>query len=254
MRKKISVLMVMCLGFITMACSNQKAITQEINISVAASLVDPINEMIEVYTKEHDVEINVNSGGSGTLKKQISERADIGLFFSANEKYVDELIDEGLVRASDKVNPIYNTLVVIKNHEVPLIESLSDIKSGDFKLAIGEVTTVPAGEYAKQSLTNLGIWSDLESHIIYAKDVTAVKTYVERGEVDYGIIYKTDAMNLENSEVLLTLPNDSYQEIVYSLALIEGYPNEVECQEFMEFIQSETGTSILEKYGFYISE
>lgn len=251
MRKKIIVLTTfLCLMMGLTACGFNKSAVAEINISVAASLVDPINEMIDLYTKEHDIKINVNSGGSGTLKKQISEGAAIGLFFSANEKYVDELIEEGLVLESNKVNPIYNTLVVIKHQEAPTIESLSDLANSNLRLVIGEVGTVPAGEYAKQALMNLGIWSDLEPQLIYAKDVTAVKTYVERGEVDYGIVYKTDAIKLEKSEVLMSLPSESYQKIVYSLAPIEGYKYEAEVLDFMTFIQSEPGKAILEKYGF----
>ncbi|MTM67361.1 molybdate ABC transporter substrate-binding protein, partial [Turicibacter sanguinis] len=185
MRKKIILLTVLCMGMILSACGTQKEEVTELNISVAASLVNPIDEMIELYTKDHPVKINVNSGGSGTLKKQISEGADIGLFFSANEKYVVELIDEGLVKPSNKSNLIYNTLVVIKNKEAQTLNSLLDIKENGSMLAIGEVSTVPAGEYAKESLTNLGLWDELESSLIYGKDVTAVKTYVERGEVDY---------------------------------------------------------------------
>lgn len=254
MRKKIILLTVLCMGMILSACGTQKEEVTELNISVAASLVNPIDEMIELYTKDHPVKINVNSGGSGTLKKQISEGADIGLFFSANEKYVVELIDEGLVKPSNKSNLIYNTLVVIKNKEAQTLNSLLDIKENGSMLAIGEVSTVPAGEYAKESLTNLGLWDELESSLIYGKDVTAVKTYVERGEVDYGIVYKTDAMNLENGEVMMTLPTDSYQEIVYSLAAIEGYSNEAECLKFMDFIKSDTGKSILKNYGFEVSE
>lgn len=254
MRKKIILLTVLCMGMILSACGTQKEEVTELNISVAASLVNPIDEMIELYTKDHPVKINVNSGGSGTLKKQISEGADIGLFFSANEKYVVELIDEGLVKPSNKSNLIYNTLVVIKNKEAQTLNSLLDIKENGSMLAIGEVSTVPAGEYAKESLTNLGLWDELESSLIYGKDVTAVKTYVECGEVDYGIVYKTDEMNLENGEVMMTLPTDSYQEIVYSLASIEGYSNEAECLKFMDFIKSDTGKSILKNYGFEVSE
>lgn len=78
MRKKIILLTVLCMGMILSACGTQKEEVTELNISVAASLVNPIDEMIELYTKDHPVKINVNSGGSGTLKKQISEGADIG--------------------------------------------------------------------------------------------------------------------------------------------------------------------------------
>lgn len=113
---------------------------------------------------------------------------------------------------------------------------------------------MPAGEYAKESFVNLNLWEKLNDSLIYAKDVTAVKTYVERGEVDYGVIYQTDALTLTKASVVMPLPQDSYEPIVYSLAPIEGYKNQKECEALMDFILSNTGKNILKSYGFDMNE
>ena len=70
MRKKISLLLLVVLS-ITMftGCSKKEEEKKEITISIAASLVDSMNEIIENYNKDNDVVVNVNSGGSGALKK-----------------------------------------------------------------------------------------------------------------------------------------------------------------------------------------
>lgn len=255
MREKIVIITSILMAFFIVGCQSKSVDVKEINISVAASLVPAMNEIVDTYLKENEnLEININSGGSGTLKKQISEGAEIGLFFSANEKYVDELIEEGLVQAEKKSTPVTNSLVLIKNKDAQSIKTINDLTTTDSMIAIGEVNTVPAGEYAKQAFENLGIWNGLESSLIYGKDVTAVKTYVERGEVDYGVIYKTDAKDLENSSIVMELPRDSYQEINYALAPIEGYTYEKECESLMNFILSSTGQGILESYGFTVTE
>lgn len=254
MRKKITIWTFVLVSLLLTACAKLADETKDIHISVAASLVPVMEEMIEEYTKEVPIRIHVNSGGSGTLKKQISQGAEVGLFFSANEKYVDQLIEEGLIAADKKDSTISNSLVLIKSEEAPTISNLADLTERSSKLSIGEVSTVPAGEYAKESLMNLNLWEELEDSLIYGKDVTAVKTYVERGEVDYGIIYQTDAMTLTNSSVVMPLPQDSYEVIVYSLAPIEGYRNQEECEDFIDFILSSKGKEILESYGFDVNE
>lgn len=255
MRKKIAILWIICLSILFMSCTNTKEDVKEINISLAASLLEPINTIIEEYEKENNIKINVNSGGSGTLKKQISEGAEIGMFFSANEKYVDDLIEEGLVSEDKKSNPVSNTLVLIKNKNVnDELKEISDLVNLNKKIAIGEINTVPAGEYTKEALTNMNLWNSIESNVIYCKDVNAVKTYVERGEVDYGFIYKSDSIDLKESEIIVEVPEEYHKKIVYSLAPINGYEYSDECNKFIDFLNSTKGKEILKEYGFIVKE
>lgn len=256
MRKKVAITLILVFSLLFVSCSKTKDDeVKEINISVAASLLEPINKIIDEYKVDKNIVINVNSGGSGTLKKQISSGADVGLFISANEKNVDELISEGLVDANKKSNPITNKLVLIKsNNARQEINDIQDLVKLEGKIAIGETSTVPAGEYAKESLINLGIWDKIQDKIIYCKDVTAVKAYVERGEVEAGFVYKSDALDIKNSTVVLEAPKDSHKEIIYTMAPIEGYKQSAECNDFMKYINSDKAKEILKEYGFSIRE
>lgn len=256
MRKKVAISLLLVFSLLFVSCYKTKDNkVKEINISVAASLLEPINKIIDEYKLDNEITINVNSGGSGTLKKQISSGADVGLFISANEKNVDELISEGLVDTNKKSNPITNKLVLIKsNNAKQEINNLQDLINLDGKIAIGEISTVPAGEYAKESLVNQGIWDKIQDKIIFCKDVTAVKAYVERGEVEVGFIYKSDAIDIENATVAIEVSEDTHKEIIYTMAPIEGYKQSVECNEFIKFINSDKAKEILKEYGFSIRE
>lgn len=255
MRKKITVLLLVIISIFTIGCGKKVEETKEINISVAASLLEPMKEISSEFEKDNNVKININSGGSGALKKQISNGADVGVFFSADDSYVDELIDEGLALKEDKVIPITNKLVLIKSKNANSdVKDIKDLAKVNVKIAIGEVSTVPAGKYAKETLVNEGIWDDIESNIIYCNNVTAVKSYVENGEVDYGFIYKSDSINLENSKVIIDVPDDLHEKIIYSLVPIKEYKNYDECKKFIEFINSEKSREVLKKFGFNIVE
>ena len=255
MRKKIGIIFLLMIACSFVACGKSNEV-KEINISVAASLTDPINEIIQEYSSNKDnIKINVNSGGSGTLKKQISQGADVGVFFTADEKYIDQLIDEGLVNKEDKVNPITNELILIKsNSSDKKIESLSSLIDTDLKIALGDFNTVPVGQYSKESLEHEKIWDSIQDKIIYGNSVKAVKSYVERGEVDCGIIYKSDANTLENSTIVMELPDNIHEKIVYSIAPIKGYKYEDECKEIIEYINSNESKNIFKKYGFTVME
>ena len=250
MCKKIKMLSIIIGSLAFTGCI--KSSQNELTISVAASLLNPINEIVEEYENENNININVNFGGSGTLKTQIENGADVCAYFSANEKFMNELVEKNIVKKDEITTPISNSLVLIKNNECKYdIKGLEDILKYDVTMAIGQVDTVPAGQYAKESLENLNIFNKIKDKLVYGKDVSAVKNYVETKEVDLGVVYKSDSLDLKNSKVVLEIPKDTHEEVKYTLAPIDSSEDG---KKIIEFINSKYSKDILRKYGFLINE
>ncbi len=250
MRKKIKTLsIILCILALT-GCN--KSSQKELTISVATSLLNPINKIIEEYENENNVKVNVNFGGSGTLKNQIENGADVCAYFSANEKFMNELVDKNMVEKENITVPISNSLVLIKSDKCKYdIKSLEDILKYDVTMAIGQTDTVPAGRYAKESLEKLNIFNKIKDKLVYGKDVSAVKNYVETSEVDLGIVYKSDTLDLKNSQFVLEIPQNTHEKINYTLATIN---NSEDGKKIIEFINSKSSKEILKEYGFLINE
>lgn len=254
MRKKVIAGLLIGVAMVSLVltgCGNKKEANKEITVSIAASLQQPMDKIKDEFKKETGIEVNYNSGGSGTLKKQISEGADTDLFLSASTKYTDELVNEGLVNKDDVKGLLTNSLVVIGNKDnEKKLDNLDQLKNTNGKIGVGEVSTVPAGQYTKQTLDNLKLWDSLKDKFIYAKSVTNVLKYVESGDVNYGFVYKTDAMNLKNSKVVYEVPNDYHQSIDYSLCLIKNSKNQKQSKKFYDFLSSDKSKKIFKEYGF----
>src|SRR5699024_4786110 len=105
-------LLLISLSFILMAaaCSNDNVTDESkndgtmttdsvgaITISAAASLQDALNQVIEEYNKDNDVNIEVNYGGSGALREQILMGAPVDIFISASQDDFNQVEDEGLI-------------------------------------------------------------------------------------------------------------------------------------------------------------
>lgn len=148
-----------------------------------------------------------------------------------------------------KVKPLVaNSLVLIVPKDKPqlTIEQLPSVN----RLALGTVETVPAGKYAKQTLTKLNLWDQVESKVVYAKDVKAVAAYVAEGSADAGFVYKTDALDLKDRiQITATAPSDSHDPIRYPIAIVTKYDNDL-AQQFYEYLTSNEAQQILQKYGF----
>ncbi|MGG7076676.1 molybdate ABC transporter substrate-binding protein [Clostridium sardiniense] len=255
MRKKVIagfLIGAMTLSLVLVGCGSKKeSENKEITVSIAASLQKPMDKIKDEFQKESGIKVNYNSGGSGTLKKQITEGANVDIFFSANTKYANELVDEGLVKKDETYNFLRNSLVLIGNKDnEKKIDNLDELKNVKGKIGVGEVSTVPAGQYTKQTLDNLKLWDSLKDKFIYAKSVTNVVNYVESGDVDYGFVYKTDAMNLKDSKIVYEIPNDYHKMIEYSLCLLKDSKNIDESKKFIDFLKGDKAKEIFKEYGF----
>lgn len=225
----------------------------DLTVSAAISLKDALDEAKQLYTKEHpSVMIAANYGASGTLQLQIEQGAPVDIFISAAPKQMDALEAKALLLGGTRVDMLRNELVLIVPKDSSLgMASFEDLKRANVKqVALGEPTTVPAGQYAKEVLTLLGIYDAVNSKAILAKDVRQVLTYVETGNVDAGIVYATDAQSSSKVKVVATAPPNSHSPIVYPAAVIKDSKNPAAARAFLNFLSAPRGQAIFQKYGF----
>lgn len=259
--KIFSVLLSMVMIFTLVGCGKkaetvtpkvQKPVT--LTISAAASLKDSMDEIKKLYSKEKsNVTLNINYGSSGTLQQQIEQGADVDLFMSAAVKQMDALSQKGLLLEDTKVNLLGNTVVLIVKKDSSLtISDFKDLTSDSVKkIALGEPTTVPAGQYAAEILTKLNILDKVKAKAVNGKDVKEVLTWVETGNADAGIVYGTDAKASDKVKVIATATKDLYKTpVVYPVAVIKASKNTAEAKEFLKFLSGSKGKSVFEKYGF----
>lgn len=221
----------------------------EITVSAAASLKEVMGDLIKKFEGENKgVKVNTNLGGSGALKNQIIAGAPVDLVFFASQKDLKDLDKKGLVEKDYQGDILKNRLIVAGRSN---INSLEDLIGS--KVAIGTPETVPAGKYAKEAFINSKIWEKIENDIVYAKDVRSAAQYVDLYEVDFSLIYKTDAKVLKNSEIVYIVPEELHSPIVYSYGIIKDRASE-EVVKFYEFLASETAKKYYEKYNFELAK
>ena len=225
----------------------------ELMISAAASLTDALNEMKQVYENEHSsVKLAFNFWGSGKLATQIEQGAPTDLFLSADQKSMDNLEEKSLITVDSRADFTGNKIVLVgeKNNGIT-IPSFKDIDPSKLsQIAIGEPESVPAGKYAKEALEALGKWDEVQTKLVYAKDVRQVLTYVESGNADVGFVYSSDALTSDKVKVLAEADATLHTPIIYPVAIIADSENQEEAQQFIDYLLSEDGQNILKKYGF----
>lgn len=225
-----------------------------LTIEAAASLKNAMADVTEAFKEEQpNVELVFNYGGSGDLQKQIENAtgSEFDFFISAAQKQMDALEDEDLIVTDTREDFVENKLVLIAPKDSTDVTSIDSLTSDDVtQIAIGEPSSVPAGQYAEEAFGNLGISDAVSGKLVYGKDVTQVLTYVSQGEVQAGVVYQTDAISDDNVKIVEEFPADSYTAVVYPMAVLEMSEHKDAAKVFEDFLKTDTVKEIMEKYGF----
>jgi len=234
-------------------CStNQNNKENELTIFCAASLSDVMSDVIQEFENEHDEQVKINAASSGTLARQIEYGASPDIFISANKKWLDYLKDENRTVAGfdERVAGNSMVLVVPVNSVVQPIPFLQEINLPSLfngRLSLGDHHHVPAGIYAMQILGQLGFTEQLQSRLLPAKDARSALRIVEMGEVEAGIVYKTDALKSKKVKIITEFPDTLHEPIEYYMALI--HKNEKSIDPY-NYILSEKSKGFWRNHGF----
>lgn len=166
------------------------------------------------------------------------------------------LIDKGLMDTENTTTLLTNELVLItsSSNELP-ISSEQDLTAKDIKIvALGIPESVPAGSYAQEALTSLGLYEQLQPKIVQAKDVRQVLQYVETGNADAGFVYKTDALTSSKVKIVHTVDPSSYTAITYPVGVVLDSAHPEAAKAVYDFLQSSEAQAVFTKYGFSVPE
>ncbi len=233
---------------------------ETVKVYAAASLTNALTDIVRIYKKQHpQTDIVPVFSASSALAKQIEAGAKSDVFFSADVDWMNYLIKKQMIHAQQVKPLLSNQLVVIspKNLNISFKAQPNFNFAQAFKgrLCTGQMESVPVGKYAKQSLIKLNWLDSLKGRIVGTDDVRSALAFVERGECEVGIVYKTDALISQKVKIIGTFPQNSHHRITYPLALtIQGEHN-AEAVRFTAFVRaSAQAKAIHQKYGFKVSQ
>lgn len=222
----------------------------DLNLAVAASLKDAINELAAVYAKKApSVGFRKNFGASGALAKQVENGAPADIFIAANTEWVEYLKGKKLLDDASIGIFAYNELVFAGKPGLK-VRSLREVTTLG-RIAIGSPKSVPAGEYATTAFHRAGIEKQLAGKLVMAKDVRECLMYANRGEVDGSFVYKTDAEQAGNNvTIYFAVPQEYYPRVTYPIALTASGKGKAEAVAFYRFLLSPEAKAILARQGF----
>jgi molybdate transport system substrate-binding protein len=226
-------------------------------IFAAASLQPALDQMARAGTLGTPAPQRVYAASSA-LARQIEDGAPADIFISADQRWMDDAARHGAIVPATRSNLLGNALVLIAPADsratvtltrgaAPLLQALG----ADGRLAIALPDTVPAGIYARQALTKLGLWQTLAPRMAMSRDVRAALNLVVLRQCPLGIVYRSDAVSEPAVKVLATFPAASHAPIVYPIAIVKGHDNAA-TRALLAALKSPRARGVFTHWGFAV--
>ena len=231
---------------------------QSILVAAAASLKNAYeDELIPMFEEQYPgVTVEGTYDSSGKLQTQIEEGLEADVFMSAATKQMKALDEEGMIASDTIVNLLENKFVLIvpagSDSQIDSFEKIGDAAS----IALGDPESVPAGQYAKETLTNLNVWDSIQDKVSFGTNVTEVLNQVAAANADAGIVYATDAASMADQvTVVAEAPEGSLEKkVIYPVAVVKATTHEDAAKAFVDFLQTPDAIKVFESYGFVAAE
>lgn len=227
----------------------------ELVVFAAASLTDAFGEMAIRFEEAHPgVNVLLNLASSSELAIQLSEGAPADVLASANQAQMQVAAEAERI-SGEPVLFATNRLTIIVPADNPAgLQTPTDLAKPGLRLVLA-APGVPVREYTDQSIALLGdamfqtaVYANLASE---EPNVRQVVTKVSLGEADAGIVYASDVTQDVSGLVLqIDIPDPQNVLAAYPIAVVENAPSGNLAQDFVEFVLSAEGQSILQKWGF----
>ncbi|NWH08856.1 MAG: molybdate ABC transporter substrate-binding protein [Alphaproteobacteria bacterium] len=245
-----TLLMILIMAGLSARASEEK---QQILVFAAASLKGPLDEAATAFTERTGLPVAISYAGSQALARQIEAGAEAALVITADEDWMNWLDERHLIDRASRRDLLGNSLVMIAPATAPqtfAVEAGMDLRArlGEGRLALGDPGAVPAGKYAREALTALGLWEGVADRLLPAENVRVALSYVARGEAPLGIVYATDAKSEPSVIVAGHIPEGAHKAIVYPAAVAKRGGEAA--AELLRYLNSAEGFATFQRVGF----
>ncbi|HTT66868.1 MAG TPA: molybdate ABC transporter substrate-binding protein [Gemmatimonadales bacterium] len=231
--------------------------SRTLTVFAAASLTRAFSDLGDsLERRTPGLEVRFNFAGSQQLALQIEQGAAADVFASADQRWMADVRDSGLVEGTPRVFA-HNRLVVITPAAAP-IAGLRDLARPGLKLVLA-ADAVPAGRYARAALLNLsrlpGFTAEfgrraLANVVSNEENVKAVVAKVQLGEADAGIVYVSDVTAEVAPRVRrIEVPDAANVVADYPVAVLRHAPDPEDARAFVALLLSPPGQAVLRANG-----
>jgi len=234
------------------SCKQEKK--SNLTIATAANMKFAMQELVEEFQQETGIKSEVIVGSSGKLTAQIKEGAPYDLFVSADMKFPNTLFKSGLTMDKPKIYA-YGSLVIWTVNTQLKADYKTFFKKQVNHIALANPKTAPYGRAAVEVLKKKDLYKSLKSKFVYGESIAQTNQFIISYAAEIGFTAKSTVLspNMKGKGNWKDVDPDLYAPIEQGLVILKNRDIHLEeAKRFQEFLFSDKGKEILNKFGYLI--
>lgn len=240
--------------FILIFTSCKQENSKKLTIATAANMQFVMADLIETFNEQTGIECETIISSSGKLTAQITEGAPFDIMVSADMKYPLELFKNGFTTSKPKVYAYGKLVLWSMNEDIdPSIEILT--KSNITHIALANPKTAPYGLASINVLKHYHIFDSIQHKLVYGENISQTNQFIISKAAEIGFTSKSVVMASITKGKWMEIDSTFYAPIAQGIALLNNNNNHSkEAQLFYDFLFSDHGKEILNKFGYSVPE
>lgn len=238
------------LAFVALLAACDGGKPEALVVSAPANLRPPMQALAPQIQEAMGAPVVFNYGASGKLAHQVEQGAPADVFISANARYVDDLIAEGILSPDSKAVIARGQLVLWSPDPELALSGIEDLKRPEIRrIAIANPDHAPYGMAAREALQAAGLWDAVNPKLVYGEDVTQSFEYASAGNVDVAII-PLSMIEKDAPGHWISLPQTLYSPLDQTAAIVRESKHPDAAHRFIQLLLSLASQKVLAQYGY----
>lgn len=225
-----------------------------VRVAAASDTKFALDSITSVYHRLHPTKkIQITYGSSGKFFEQILHGAPFDVYFSADKRYAEKLVEKGLTGSEVRIYGVGRIVIWSKKIDPNPEKMNSLLRKTVKKIAIANPEHAPYGERAKESMEYYKVFDKVKSKLVYGENIAQTAQFVQLGAADIGIVALSLALSPNMQKTggrYYLLPEASHQPLEQGYVILKQGQDKPATVHFYDFIASEKAIAILAHFGF----
>jgi molybdate transport system substrate-binding protein len=235
------------------ACGAETRAPPPIRVAAASDLTLAFEELGRAFAGATGEQVTFSFGSTGLLAQQLRQGAPFDLFAAANVSFVNEVVAAGACEGATKTPYARGRIAAwTRLASVAPPTTVEDLAEGRFtRLAIANPEHAPYGLAAKEAFESSGVWSSIESRLVYGENIRQALQFAESGNVEVAIVALALVIQ-DRTNPWLLIPEELHRPLDQALVVCGRGARRDGGEAFARFVGSETGRAVMRAYGFLL--
>lgn len=242
-----------------MGAAPRSALAGDITVAAASDLNFALKELTAGFEKLTGTHVKLTLGSSGNMYSQIQNGAPYDLYFSADVRYPQKLIESGHARPDSLYRYAIGRIVVWAPTSSPAaVERGMDalLDPAIRKIAIANPKHAPYGRAAVAAMESFKVYDRVKDRLVLGENVSQAAQFVESGAADVGIVALSLALapSMRQAGKYWEIPASAHPPLEQGAVMLTSAANVPAAQAFLDFVKGAAGRTVMATYGFLLPD